>query len=326
MRWIFNYVGDSNTVTTPSCFIFGSNNTIGSDYNFVVGNNSTMTSGSYNNLQSNSTTIAGNYNSTFGKGTQNISGDDNISFGPNNITGNRNFVSIGSSTNTATGNQITIINGEGVTVTTSGTTYLGGTVSINGAYTLPKVAGSSGQVLTSNGSGLATWKDETKFNASTADQTASGADTYITGSALTIGGIIKAGTILRWRGTVTKTAAGTATPTFNVRFGTNGTTADTARHTFTGVAQTAATDTGLFEITVVIRSVQATATSHGVLDFRHFNTTTGLANKAQVQLIQNTSATYDNTSASLIAGISINPGASGVWTFQQITAEAINLL
>lgn len=204
--------------------------------------------------------------------------------------------------------------------------YLSGTVSVNGAYTLPTTNDANGKVLTINGAGVSQWKYEFIGNAGISNQTLSAADTYITGSALAVGGVSGAGTVLRWCGTVTKTAAGTAAPIFNVRFGTAGTTADTARHTFTGVAQTAAIDTGFFEITVVVRSVSATGTSHGTLRFEHFNTTTGLANKAQVQLIQNVSATYDNTSASLIAGLSINPGASGVWTVYQVTAEAFNLV
>jgi hypothetical protein len=186
---------------------------------------------------------------------------------------------------------------------------------------VPKAPNDSKKYLAGDG----TWRNDGLFNAGVADQTISAADTYITGSAVTIGGKIKAGSIIRFKGTVTKTAAGTAAPIFNVRFGTAGSTADTARHTFTGVAQTATTDTGFFEITVVVRSVLANATSHGGLRFEHFNTTTGLANKAQVQLIQNTSATYDNTSASLIVGLSINNGASASWVVQQITTEVLNL-
>lgn len=186
---------------------------------------------------------------------------------------------------------------------------------------VPKAPNDTNKVLKGDGN----WGWDDFFNASTSSQAANAADTYITGSSLAIGGKIKAGTIIVMRGVVTKTAAGTATPIFSVRFGTNGTTADTARNTFTGVAQTAATDTGTFEIRLVIRSVSATATVHGVLNFEHFNTTTGFANKAQAQIIQNTSATFDNTSASLIVGLSVNPGASGVWTFEQMTTEIFNL-
>ncbi len=187
---------------------------------------------------------------------------------------------------------------------------------------VPKAPNDSKKHLAGDG----TWRNDGLFNASVGDQTISATDAYIVGSAVTIGGKIQAGTIIRYRGFATKTNAGTAAPIFNVRFGTNGTTADTARHTFTGVAQTAATDTGFFEISVVIRSVGASATSHGGLRFEHFNTTTGFANKAQVQLIQNVSGTYDNTSASLIVGLSINNGASASWVVQQLTTEVLNLV
>lgn len=163
-------------------------------------------------------------------------------------------------------------------------------------------------------------------NANTADVTANAADTYLTGSSLTIGARQKAGTIIRWRLMMTKTAAGTAAPVVNVRLGTNGTTGDTARLTFTGVAQTAATDTGWADIEVIVRAINATTgVVHGGVNFQHFNTTTGLANKAQAQIIRATSANFDNTSASLIIGLSVNPGTSGVWTFQHVSAEALNL-
>lgn len=162
-------------------------------------------------------------------------------------------------------------------------------------------------------------------NGSTADQTLSGADTYINGSALNVSGRVKAGTVIKWRLAVTKTAAGTATPVFTVRVGPNGTTADTGRLTFTGVAQTAATDTGWIEVELLVRSVSATGTIQGTLTFHHFNTTTGLANKAQVQILQSVSGTFDTTAATLIFGLSINPGASGVWTVVQCSAKAFNL-
>jgi hypothetical protein len=197
-----------------------------------------------------------------------------------------------------------------------------GNVSISAHGFVPKAPNDANSYL----SGTGAWRNHEIHNANTSPVIANAADTYITGSSLTVGARMKAGTILVFRGVVTKTSAGTAGPVFSVRFGINGTTADTARHTFTGVAQTAAADTGTFEIRVIVRSVNVLATSHGVINFEHFNTTTGLANKAQAQIIQNTSGTYDNTSSSLIAGLSINPGASAVWTIESITAEAYNLI
>lgn len=160
--------------------------------------------------------------------------------------------------------------------------------------------------------------------ANTSDTVANAADTYMAGTALTIGPVQKAGTILKWNFGCTKTAAGTATPTYSVRFGTNGTTADTARLTFTGSAQTAATDTAFIEIRVVVRSIGASATVAGLQDLTHVNSTTGFsANETDTETA--TSGTFDNTSTSLIAGVSINPGASGVWTCQVVTGEARNL-
>jgi hypothetical protein len=162
------------------------------------------------------------------------------------------------------------------------------------------------------------------FNSSTSSQTINAVDAYVTGCKINIGGKINGGTVIRMRGTVTKTAAGTVAPIFTVRFGTNGNITDTARHTFTCVAQTAATDTGFFEIDVIINTVNVNATTFSVLRFQHFNTTTGLANKAQIQIIQNTSATFDTTLSNLNIGLSINPGASGVWTILGANAEIRN--
>jgi microcystin-dependent protein len=166
-------------------------------------------------------------------------------------------------------------------------------------------------------------------NANTADVVASGVDTYLTGSNLTIGTRVKAGTILRWRLLVTKTAAGVATPVVNVRFGTAGTIADTARLTWTWAAQTAAVDTAWVDITAVVRSVSATGTvTGGLMQNKNSTTTTGFTSRAsgQEQIFTTTSATFDNTAAGLIAGLSVNPGASGVWTFTIVSAEAINLV
>lgn len=164
------------------------------------------------------------------------------------------------------------------------------------------------------------------YTANTTDTVANAADTYLAGSALLIGGRIKAGTILNWKFKMSKTAAGVATPVYSVRFGTAGTTGDTARCTLTGVAQTAATDNGWHEIECIVRSVSATSTAHAAMTMEHVNTTTGLANAAQIQILSSLSASFDNTAAGLIAGVSCNPGASGVWTFQNVIARAVGLL
>jgi len=159
-------------------------------------------------------------------------------------------------------------------------------------------------------------------NANTADVVANAADTYLTGSALALPSHgFQVGTRFRWRFWMTKTAAGTATPIWVVRVGVNGTTADTARLTFTGPAQTAAVDTGRVTLDVITRSVSSAGVIAGVLTLAHHTSgTTGLANIVS-PTIQVVSAGFDMTVANLIVGVSINPGASGVWTHQGVFSE-----
>jgi hypothetical protein len=163
-------------------------------------------------------------------------------------------------------------------------------------------------------------------NANTGDVVANAADTYLAGSALAVGGRLRQGVSLRWTLRMTKTAAGTAAPVYTVRVGTAGTTADTGRLTFTGLAQTAAADTGYHEVEVIIDSYGASGTVRGVCLTSHQNTTTGLQNNAQSQALIGTSpSAHDQTAAGLIYGLSCNPGASGVWTFQVISSRAFGL-
>ena len=186
--------------------------------------------------------------------------------------------------------------------------------------------GSAGQALVSaGGTSAPSWKNISLVNANTGDVTASAADTYLTGSNLTIGGKIKAGSILRWRFAATKTAAGIATPVWSVRFGTNGSTADTARLTFTSSVQTGAVDTAQFEITAIVKNVDASGVVAGSFIMHHHLATTGFGNVARPQIYNVTSAAFDNSGGTLQVGVSVNPGASGVWTFQLVTAEVLNL-
>lgn len=162
-------------------------------------------------------------------------------------------------------------------------------------------------------------------NANTADVTANAADTYLVGGALNIGGRIQAGSFFKWRLRATKTAAGTATPIFSFRVGTAGTTADTARTTITSAAQTAATDTAMIEVDAVFRSAGATAVMQTTLRLDHVNATTGFST-SQFQMLASTSASFDASNTANVLGLSVNPGASGVWTFQEVTVEANNLI
>lgn len=161
-------------------------------------------------------------------------------------------------------------------------------------------------------------------NANTADVVASAADTYLTGSALQIGGRVQAATFAKYRLRCTKTAAGVAAPVFSIRTGTAGSTADTARTTLTGAAQTAVTDTGDIEIDVWLTAVGASAVIRAEANMIH--TSANAAGLGTFQSVFNTSASFDITPAGTILGISINPGSAGVWTFQKVIGDMGNLL
>lgn len=162
-------------------------------------------------------------------------------------------------------------------------------------------------------------------SSNTADVVASAADTYLTGTGITIGGRVQATSFAKYRFRATKTAAGVAAAVFNVRLGTAGTTADTARATLTASAiQTAAVDTAMFEIDVNFRAVGASGVIEAVIRMDH--TAADGAGMGTFRYLVATSASFDTTTAGLIMGVSCNPGASGVWTFQYISAEIDGLL
>lgn len=162
-------------------------------------------------------------------------------------------------------------------------------------------------------------------NYSTASQSITAATrTYITGSNLSFtAGLLRAGTILRWRFNITKTAAGTATSTYDICFGTAGTTSDTARVSFTKPAGTAVVDEGWVEIQAVVRTATSTGTVVGEFTLRHNLSSTGHATIPNV-CVTTTSSTFDLTAATNV-GVCITSGASDAITIQQVTAEAINL-
>jgi len=146
------------------------------------------------------------------------------------------------------------------------------------------------------------------------------ADTYLAGSSILIPSAgVKVGTryILRFR--ASKTAAGTAAPIINIRFGTAQSTADTSRLTFTLRAQTAAADEGIFDVEVVFTAGGATATLGGIAFARHRQTTTGFQNAVTGERVS-TGAAFDSTVASSYIGASVNGGASAVWTVTFVSA------
>lgn len=148
--------------------------------------------------------------------------------------------------------------------------------------------------------------------------------TYLTGSALAVPGLVQIGTCFRWVLSVSKTGAGTAASTYDICVGTNGTTADTARVSFTKPAGTAAADVGRITIECVIRSIGAAGVAQG-----HFNMTHNLAATGHAVIpcvdVQTTSAGFDMTVANLIFGVCVTSGASDALTFQLVQADGWNL-
>jgi hypothetical protein len=159
-------------------------------------------------------------------------------------------------------------------------------------------------------------------SVATADILASAADTYLAGLAVPPHGL-QAKTFFKWRFYFSKTAAGVVAPIWRVRVGTAGTTADTARLTFTGVAQTAAVDNAFVEINAVLRAVGGASgvLAGGLALQKAAVTAVGLTNTVGGLVLQNTSGTFDTTVANLIVGVSVDPGASGVFTHQVVFAQ-----
>lgn len=168
-------------------------------------------------------------------------------------------------------------------------------------------------------------------NSSTANQTGFSSDTYLAGSSLTIptGKQVAMGFSYHLIFDMVKTAAGTAAAVLNIRFGTAGTTADTARLTFTFTAGDANADTGTFEVWAHFRTVGSgtSAVLVGVAQCRHQLAATGLTTGGTGGsfTIPVTSGGFDSTVASSIIGASFNGGAAFSGTNTLVQAKGFKL-
>jgi len=164
------------------------------------------------------------------------------------------------------------------------------------------------------------------FNASTAAQGPGFAtDTYVTGSNILLPvQRPRVGTGYRCRISVAKTAAGTATPIIQLRYGTAAAVTDASICSFTFSAGTGATDVGEYIVEGVFRSVGAT-TSAVVQGgcFLISQPTTGFS--SLLHGVQTTSTGFDSTTATTSLGVSVNGGASAAWTVQLAQAEIFNI-
>jgi hypothetical protein len=157
-------------------------------------------------------------------------------------------------------------------------------------------------------------------NANVADVVANAAATYLTGASMQVGSRVQAGSFLKWRLRASKTAAGVATATVAVTVGPNATTGDTARVTHSSTAiQTAAIDSGMFEVDAIFRTVGATATVESTIRLDHV-----LADAAGFGTFRYLSAVSASFAlgANDYIGLVVNPGTAGVWTFQHVLVDA----
>lgn len=164
-------------------------------------------------------------------------------------------------------------------------------------------------------------------NASIANQTFSTTDAYVVGSDCLIPVIrLQQRSEYRFRMQLQKTSttSSTATPIVTVRYGTNGSTADTARCVLTFPAQTAVADDGFIDVFVTFRQVGASAvlSATGVLD--HRLASTGLCN-TNTGLAKAVSGAFDSFVAGSKIGVSFNGGASFAGNTDLVQAELMNL-
>lgn len=164
-------------------------------------------------------------------------------------------------------------------------------------------------------------------NFSTTSQVLTAATrTYLTGSKIAVPvGKLQIGTSFVWQFDITKTAAGIAASTFDIAIGTAGTTADTARLSFTKPGGSAVIDTGIVKISCLIRGpLSASGIAVGIFEMTHNLAATGHALVPCVTLMA-VSAAFDVTTANLQVGVCATTGASDAITIQMVTADAMNL-
>lgn len=170
-----------------------------------------------------------------------------------------------------------------------------------------------------------TFGSGTLFTAgNTTDQTGFSSDTLLGGSAITVPpGGLRVGSVYKLKFDMTKTGAGTATPTLTIRYGTTGTTSDSARLAFTFAAGTAAIDSGTFDLQIAVRTAGASGVMNGWCGCSHMLAATGLISTGAsgFGIIFVNSSAFDLTVAGSIISASFNGGASFAGTLTSCAAE-----
>lgn len=160
-------------------------------------------------------------------------------------------------------------------------------------------------------------------NHATAQQTGFAADTYVTGSNITIPAFgMQVGQLYQWVIGVEKTAAGTGAITMTVRTGTAGTTSDTSRAALAQtVAQTATASVTTMRVYAFVRTVSASGVLVCQFDVGgNSGTTTGWGDGDRI-----VSATFDNTAmGGFFIGLSLNGNTSAAYTIDMVKGWLIS--
>jgi hypothetical protein len=151
--------------------------------------------------------------------------------------------------------------------------------------------------------------------------------TVITGSHFHFSaGQLQVGTTLHWRFDMTKTGAGAASSTFDIAFGTAGTTGDTAQVSFTKPAGVANADEAWVDVDAVVKTNSASGVVLG--EFVLYDNQTGagghLASGKYIYAQSVTSGTF-TTLTPTDCELCITSGASDAITINQCECWATNL-
>jgi len=154
-------------------------------------------------------------------------------------------------------------------------------------------------------------------NHATTQQTGFAADTYVSGSAITVPSFgMQVGQLYCWELGVEKTAAGTGAITVTVRLGTAGTTSDTSRCALVQtVAQTATASVTMFSVRAFVRTVSASGVLIGTFSpGGNSGTTTGWGDGDRI-----VSSTFDNSAVGgQLLGLSLNGNTSASYTIDYV--------
>lgn len=150
--------------------------------------------------------------------------------------------------------------------------------------------------------------------------------TYLSGSQIIIpASKCRIGTTFLWNMSYAKNANGTATSLFDVAFGTAGTTADTARISFTKPIGTAAADEAWVQIMAQIQGpLSASCIAEGLFSLNHNLATTGHITTSQTLILRAVATAFDITTVTSV-GLCLTAGASDNVTFRMMSAQAWNL-